>query len=229
MFFSWIYVEYAIRLILAMLCGGIIGYEREVSNHPAGFRTHVLVCVASALILVTSDAVFVYYSSIVNLDPMRLGAQIISGIGFLGAGAIVKEGVTVKGLTSAACLWSVASIGIALGVGFYFGALLTTAIVFVALIYFRNLENFFARGKSFYSLNIAVSRSDKENIIGEIKEVFSLYHAKIRKISDIAVGDVIYIKFDFYLDRIIPIDALVETFTRLDGVSSVRSNSGVAA
>jgi len=156
---------------------------------------------------------------------MRLGAQIISGIGFLGAGAIMREGVTVVGLTTAACLWAVACIGIALGVGFYYGALLTTVLIYIVLIYFRKLEYVLTRGKAFHILNIEIQSIDKESILKAIENTFSVYHTKIHKINDIEAGNTIYIRYELLIHRIMPMDALVKALARVDGVILVRSGS----
>ena len=130
------------RLLLACILGGIIGFEREHTNRPAGFRTHILVCVGSALVMVTSEFIFNKYAGHANLDPARLGAQVISGIGFLGAGTIIRQGFNVKGLTTAASLWAVSCVGIAAGIGFYEGAIATTALIFVTLIVLKRFERY---------------------------------------------------------------------------------------
>ena len=114
-------LEILVRLLLAVLLGGFIGYEREHTNRPAGFRTHILVCAGAALVMATSEYLVRRYS-ISAVDPARLGAQVISGIGFLGAGTIIRDGVNVRGLTTAASLWAVSCVGIAVGCGFYLGA-----------------------------------------------------------------------------------------------------------
>ena len=215
--------EYLIRLLMAAVCGGLIGYERKRSTHPAGLRTHILVCISSALVMITSEFVFTHYSGIVNLDPMRLGAQIISGIGFLGAGAIVKEGVNIKGLTTAACLWAVACVGIAIGVGFYFGALLAVLIIFIVLICFRSLERFLTRERLFYTFVIETEMINRDNSILSVKEVLAVYKAKINRISDVAVGDIRYIKFEFFMNETIPEDSLLKEIGKLSGVSLINS------
>lgn len=133
-------LELFIRLILSCLLGGLIGIERERNRHPAGFRTHILVCVGATLVMLCNIFVFEEYRNYANIDPTRLGAQVISGIGFLGAGTILKEGVTIKGLTTAASLWSVACIGLAVGLGFYTGAIFATALVLVTLMVFSRIE-----------------------------------------------------------------------------------------
>lgn len=110
-----------VRLSLAVIFGGIIGYGREVEKRPAGLRTHILVCIGSTLAMLTNQYVYVQFG---GADPTRIGAQVISGIGFLGAGTIIITGKNkVKGLTTAAGLWSCACMGLALGIGFYEGAI----------------------------------------------------------------------------------------------------------
>lgn len=119
-------------LVTAVLCG-LIGVEREHVNRPAGLRTHVLVGISAALVMITSEYLFHQYHEMSNLDPARLGAQVISGIGFLGAGTIVKDGFSVRGLTTAASLWAVACIGLAAGSGLYSGAILATIFIYATL------------------------------------------------------------------------------------------------
>jgi len=121
------------RLLCAVLLCGVIGTKREHQNRPAGTKTHILVGVASALIMLTSEFIFARFQGEVNIDPTRLGAQVVSGIGFLGAGTIIKEGSNVKGLTTAAGLWAAAGIGLAAGGGFYGGAIVATAIIYLTL------------------------------------------------------------------------------------------------
>ncbi|MGN0603233.1 MAG: MgtC/SapB family protein [Oscillospiraceae bacterium] len=126
-------VKTVLRLLLATLLGTFIGNEREHINRPAGIRTHVLVCIGAALMTITSDFVCMKYEGIMNMDPTRLGAQVISGIGFLGAGTIIKEGFSVKGLTTAASLWAVSCVGLTCGTGFYSAAVLATLLIYFML------------------------------------------------------------------------------------------------
>ena len=223
----WMYAEFVLRLALAVIFGGLIGFERELSNHPAGLRTHILVCVTSALIMITSERMFARYSDIVNIDPMRLGAQIISGIGFLGAGAIIKEGVTIKGLTTAACLWSVACVGIALGVGFYFGAAATTAVLFSVLIFLRKLERFIRRHRVYCAMNIEIRNTERARILKSVEDVIYLYHSKPRKTVDMVVKDAAYVKYDFFLSESIPKSAIANEISSIDGVVSVVYDSEI--
>ncbi len=121
----------ALRIMIAVICGGALGLERGMKHRPAGMRTYMLVCVGSCLIMLTNQYLF----QVSNAgDPMRLGAQVVSGIGFLGAGTIVvTRHNQIKGLTTAAGLWSAAGVGLALGVGFYEAALVAGVAIFVVM------------------------------------------------------------------------------------------------
>jgi putative Mg2+ transporter-C (MgtC) family protein len=132
-----------LRLVLAAALGGAIGAEREYRERHAGLRTHLVVCVGSALFTLVSAYGFhdflVSSGALVRTDPTRIAAQIVSGIGFLGAGAIIRQGLSVRGLTTAATLWLVAAIGMAVGAGFYSAALITTAGALLTLGPLRNV------------------------------------------------------------------------------------------
>ena len=129
-----------VRLLLATLLGGFIGFEREAHGRAAGLRTHILVCLGSALIMMTSMYIFEIYKGVAVVDPSRIAAQVVTGIGFLGAGTILRWGATVKGLTTAASIWAVAAIGLAIGCGFYFAAITSTVLVVTALVVFSKME-----------------------------------------------------------------------------------------
>lgn len=136
-------IDAFVKLGLAALLSGIIGYEREHSHRPAGFRTHILVSVGSALVMLTS--VYIAEDRGLEADVTRMSAQVISGIGFLGAGTILREGFSVKGLTTAASLWAVSCIGIAVGSGFISGALVATVVIYLTL---NSLKRFIVKGSA---------------------------------------------------------------------------------
>jgi putative Mg2+ transporter-C (MgtC) family protein len=129
--------ELLLRLALAAVLGGLIGVERELREREAGLRTHLLVALGSALFTIVGAYGFHPFlesgQSVVRADPTRIAAQIVTGIGFLGAGAIIRQGLSVRGLTTAATLWVVAAVGLAAGAGYYSAATITTAVVLVAL------------------------------------------------------------------------------------------------
>ncbi|MFZ7132096.1 MAG: MgtC/SapB family protein [Eubacteriales bacterium] len=132
--------EIGLRLFLSICLSGLIGYEREHTGKPAGFRTHILVCIGASTVMLVGLLMFDQYHAYTNMDPTRFGAQVVSGIGFLGAGTIIREGVNVKGLTTSASIWAVGCIGLAIGSGYYALAIMATLCVFVTLKIFGHLE-----------------------------------------------------------------------------------------
>ncbi len=134
-------LQIALRLILTVLLSGLIGLERQISRRTAGLRTHILVSLGSCLIMLTSLHVFDIYRAYGPFDPSRIAAGVITGIGFLGAGTIITERGNVKGLTTAASLWVVAGIGLAVGCGFYSASVITVMLALVVLFFLRRLEN----------------------------------------------------------------------------------------
>ena len=133
------YLAVAVRIFAAVLIGGILGLERGMKNRPAGLRTYMLVCVGACVIMLTNQFI---YQSVGTGDPVRMGAQVVSGIGFLGAGTIiVTRRNQIKGLTTAAGLWSAAGVGLALGIGFYEAAIAGTLAVFVVMTLLQKLDN----------------------------------------------------------------------------------------
>src|SRR5438552_10012519 len=139
--------ESLLRLALAAILGGLIGVERELREREAGLRTHLLVALGSALFTIVGAYGFHSFlasgQSVVRADPTRIAAQIVTGIGFLGAGAIIRQGLSVRGLTTAATLWVVAAVGLAAGAGYYSGAVITTIVALVALGPLRTLGHRF--------------------------------------------------------------------------------------
>jgi putative Mg2+ transporter-C (MgtC) family protein len=176
--------EIAIRLAIAAILGSIVGSERQRHEWAAGLRTHMLVCVGSALIMIVSMFGFgdvVNHPGIV-LDPSRVAAQVVSGIGFLGAGTILfLRREVVRGLTTAAGLWTVAAVGLACGGGLYFAACLTTAIVFVILAIMKPLETKFFNKNKFNGVTLVLER--KQVNLENIEAVFKDHGMKYTQIS----------------------------------------------
>ena len=133
-------LQMIMRLLLTLVLSGLIGLERQVHRRDAGLRTHILVALGSCLIMLTSLYVFDIYKDQVALDPVRIAAGVVTGIGFLGAGTIIRESDGVRGLTTAASLWVVAGIGLAVGVGFNKVATYTTVLVLIVLYFLRYVE-----------------------------------------------------------------------------------------
>lgn len=173
-----------IRIAVSIILGGIIGLDRERGSHPAGFRTHILVCTGACLITIVSIQGFIPYTNGPS-DPARLAAQIVSGIGFLGAGTILHKGVSVSGLTTAASMWIVAGIGIASGVGMLVLATTTTVLVRIILASYRLMNHIF-KSKQNATLQISVIRSDWE--IGSFNNLFTSLSV-VMKSFDIIYSD----------------------------------------
>lgn len=166
-----------IRLLLAGLMGGIIGLERESHGRPAGLRTHIIVSLGSCLIMLVS----IYgFEGAGNRDPARLAAQVISGIGFLGAGTILREGATIIGLTTAASLWVVAGIGLAMGGGFYLGGVATTILAVCTLAFLDKIEN---KWPSTEGIIVEGIVEDKPGQLVSFCKVFSDHAFNIKNIS----------------------------------------------
>lgn len=129
----------SIKVVLIVFLAGVIGWDREKHGRPAGFRTHILVGIGSTILMIVSIMLYEQYPD-ANTDPGRIAAQVVSGIGFLGAGTILIQGSIVKGLTTAASLWATAAIGLAIGGGFYFVGIIATFVVFISLYFFSGIE-----------------------------------------------------------------------------------------
>ena len=141
--------EICLRLLCAMVVGSLIGLEREYTHRPAGLRTHILVALGACVASMMGEMLFTQYSALgATPDPARLSAQVITGVGFLGAGTIMKEGASVKGLTTAASVWAVACLGIAAGFGFYGLALAGMLFTFITLTVFEALQRKFVHSHS---------------------------------------------------------------------------------
>ena len=174
-------VDVALRLLLSVVLGGVIGYERENTNRPAGFRTNILVCVGSALVMITSEFIFNKYTGMTNIDPTRLGAQVVSGIGFLGAGTIIRDGFNVRGLTTAASLWAVSCVGIAVGSVFYSGAVIATIFIYLILISLKGAERRFTK-KNRYRTFIVESDSASSQV-SAVCSVLESYKIELKNVQ----------------------------------------------
>jgi len=169
------------RLLLAAFLSGLIGFEREYHGRAAGLRTHILLCVGSTLIMLTSMYLFEIYSGKVLCDPGRIAAGVVTGIGFLGAGTIMRFRVSVRGLTTAASLWVVSSIGLAVGLGMYSGAIFTTVLTLVTLLFFSKLEYLFVR-RDWYRVLIIETR-DMAGQLFHIREELANYEVEIKDLE----------------------------------------------
>lgn len=190
--------EIVIRLLLAALFGAIIGLERERKNWAAGLRTHMLVCVGSALTMMVSAYGFmdILGTSNVSLDPSRIAAQVISGIGFIGAGTILflRQG-TIRGLTTAAGLWTVAAIGLATGGGMYFAASMATALAIIILLILQPFERRFA--ERFKSKRLKITASNRNKLLQVLTAILQNNDLKIASFSTDRTDDDYTVTFSF--------------------------------
>lgn len=218
--------ELFFRLVLACVLGGVIGYERQSRRKSAGLRTNMLVCLGSCLVMVLSQALYREVEGLTNADPARLAAQVVSGIGFLGAGAIMKEGLTVTGLTTAACLWVVAGVGLAVGAGFYSGALMATALVFVTLGSLSRLDEWVDHEKNFV---LSIHTVDKPGQVMKISSCLEDLQLRIRGIKlkadedevDLSGDRLLYINLEIYNKQGVKGVIIVDAVRQIDGVHSV--------
>ena len=207
----------ALRLVLAVIFGGIIGLERGANRHPAGFRTHILVCVGSALAMLTNAYLCQTYGT---GDPARLGAQVITGVGFLGVGTILVTGRhKIKGLTTAAGLWASACLGLALGIGFYSGAVVAAVVIFASLALLPKVENHFY--KKSHAIDLYIEIDSVEHFRAFIRHVRSIdaafYETHLSQANPIMQEGIA-----FHLSKILPKgishNQAVEEFGNFKGV-----------
>ena len=205
---------------MAAVLGGVIGLERQQRHKSAGLRTHILVSLGSCLVMILSWKLYIGVQGLTNADPARLAAQVVSGIGFLGAGTIMKEGLTIKGLTTAASLWVVAGVGLAVGAGQYVGAVTTTIIAVLALTYLPKFERLYGCGPS--QVALIIKSIDKP---GQIGRIGSLLGAQNASIIDIKIDDAgknqlhISVVIDLTDRRSLP--EIIDGLKSIDGVVDV--------
>ena len=174
---SW---EIALRLGLAVLFGGLVGFERERHNRPAGFRTHILVCTGATLMMMVSAYGFLDHTGF-DLDPGRIAAQVVTGVGFLGAGTIMRHRGSIFGLTTAASIWVVSGIGLAVGIGFYWGAALATMVVLISLLALGRLDQAVLSNRRLKSLTIKAL--DRPGLLSRVTGVLGDLGINIQKID----------------------------------------------
>lgn len=216
-------LEVAIRLTLSCILGGIIGYERQASNKSAGLRTHILVCLGSCMIMVLSYDIYHEVQGLTNADPARLAAQVVSGIGFLGAGTIMKEGLTIRGLTTAASLWVVSGVGLGVGSGHYTSALITTGLVWLTLTVLPRIEKMFNKKNP---VNFTITVIDQPGQLSRIESCLNAAGASIRdiKVEEAHDGLIALGVRLRSLDKINVSDTLSQLM-RIDGVRNIKQES----
>ena len=209
-----------IRMVLAVICGGVIGIEREFKRRPAGFRTHILICLGASLTTITSQ--YLYLEMNMFTDLARLGAQVIAGIGFIGAGTIiVTKRRQVKGLTTAAGLFASAILGLAIGAGFLEAAVIATALILVVELLFSRLEYFVMSTARTVHLYIEYRQNDS---LTEMTEYMRSHHIAVTDLQITKSGAVTQNPcaiFSLDLPRKLTHDRVMTALSEISGVVSV--------
>ena len=227
----WQILEFFLRIFVACVCGAVIGFERSKRFKEAGIRTHVIVCCAAALIMVVSKYGFFAVSQALsipgveglthNTDPARLAAQVVSGISFLGAGVIFKNGNTVKGLTTAAGLWATAGIGLAIGCGgsMYLVGLFTTLLIAVLQVI---MHRFKIGSDSMTAHRITMEVVNHAEFNRMLPELFEQWHAKVTE-TKIRISDDGSAKYDITLRMVDSIEMkdVIEILSQHEGIKSI--------
>ncbi|MGL5207255.1 MAG: MgtC/SapB family protein [Acidaminococcaceae bacterium] len=206
------------RLFLAAFLGGIVGIERGSGDRPAGLRTHVLVCTGSALIMVVSMYAFDDFD--VPRDPGRIAAQVVSGIGFLGAGTILHEGLTVRGLTTAASLWMVAAIGLAIGGGMIKIGIASTIIMLITLVVFHGWEKKFPGATRTERRYIHIVAHNNSDAVSEILKYLTDQKVKVRNINlkNDDLQDTVSLELFLKINKDLDTNAIIAGLQAIDGV-----------
>ena len=219
-------ISIVIRYVLAVICGGIIGLEREHKHRPAGFRTHILVCIGSASTSLTGQ----YLLTLMELgkdnfiaDPLRLSAQVIAGIGFIGAGTIiVTKRRQVKGLTTAAGLWTSAIVGIAIGIGYYEAAVFATFLIMFTELLLSKVDNFILANSKSINVYIEYYVADTlTEIMNELKRLeIQVVDVEIAKTAASSASHISAI-LSLELTKKMPQNSVMTALTKIDGVRGV--------
>ena len=215
-------IDASTGILIAAGLGSLIGLEREIHGQPAGLRTHMILATGAALAAVLSIAYSEFLSSpTLPSDPGRIVAQVISGVGFLGAGAILRFGVTIRGLTTASSLWTTAIIGIAAGSGFYQLALVTAILVFVILTIIDKVEHIFLT--TYKTRTLKVSLEDRPGIVNDVRSLLEKMKIKIVALSA-SMPDKKTIKLDLIIrtPNSLTMDSLIGSINKLDAAQSMQ-------
>jgi putative Mg2+ transporter-C (MgtC) family protein len=218
-------LDLALRLFMAAVLGAVVGFEREIHEHPAGMRTHLLVCLGSAIFTVLSIYGFGDPAGTGGTDTSRVAAQIVSGIGFLGAGAIIKYGTSVRGLTTAASLWATAAVGMAVGAGWWFVALVGTAIVVFSL---WPLNRVLARirGQGPHPMRFRL-QAQRLEALGDVTRALTSHRVEIGEINSQRIGKAHYeIELQVRVPESLGQEELVEFISAVPDVEIIETDAG---
>ena len=209
-----------IRLLVAAVLGGLVGLERELHDQPAGLRTHIILVLGATIAMCISINLSMQFHTVAtNGDPERLAAQVISGIGFLGAGAIFRYGANVKGLTTAASLWTTAIIGLAVGAGYFLLGLAATLSVLFVLIALDSMEKRFLRSHA--TRVVSIRGTDRPGFLADVKQTLLAFHVPLRSVSlsrDLK-NTTVQIEGVAKLSKAQSMEDLVQAISKIEGVA----------
>jgi putative Mg2+ transporter-C (MgtC) family protein len=215
--------EMGLRLLAAAALGGLIGFEREFNEQPAGFRTHILVTLGAALFTMAGAygiAEFVD-AGVVRFDPTRVAAQVVTGIGFLGAGAILRQGINIRGLTTAASIWVTASIGVAVALGFWAPALITTALALISLLLLRPIQRVILRSLRQSVIKVVVDL-ESGGRVAEVNEVLERGGVNVRRMRTVGLpSQQRQISLDVEISHDVQMEDVAQELRSIAGVSAV--------
>jgi putative Mg2+ transporter-C (MgtC) family protein len=210
--------EILLRIGLSMVLGGVIGFERERDNQPAGLRTHMILVIGACLAMILS----INIGAVSDTDPGRIAAQVISGIGFLGAGAILRYGFNVRGLTTATTLWTMAIVGLVLGAGYYWIAIITTAIMLIVLTAVDVIEKKHVRVN--IVRNIVVDLHDRKSVIRDVRKTIYKLTDKVMafSIQKSIKNKHLRLELTARFKNSEKLENLIEVVSKIDGVRTLK-------
>jgi len=212
-----------LRIVIGAFLGALVGYERERQGQPAGLRTHIILVVGATLTMTLSINLAIQFRPLVpNGDPARLAAQVISGIGFLGAGAILRYGPNIKGLTTAASLWTMAVVGLAVGAGHYLSGVAATALILVALIILNVIEKRYIN--TYSTMVIEIAADDRRKLLDDIQSAVNGFvkSAGSPSVEKNIRSKRVKVVYTVKILANIPVEQILEKITIIDGIRSIK-------
>mgnify|MGYP001175541442 CR=1 FL=1 len=216
--------EIILRIAIAGLLGAVVGFERERQGQPAGLRTHIILVIGAALTMALSINLAIQFRPLVpNGDPARLAAQVISGIGFLGAGAILRYGPNIKGLTTATSLWTLAVVGLAVGAGHYNAAFAATGLILVALIILNIVEKRFIH--PFTTVVVEVEALDRSGLQNSVLDALHTFARSVDEpgMEKNLVDKTIKLKFTAKIKAKESVEEIVQKIAEIDGIKNIKT------
>ena len=215
--------EIIIRIVIAALLGALVGWERERQGQPAGLRTHIILVVGATLTMTLSINLAIQFRPLVpNGDPARLAAQVVSGIGFLGAGAILRYGPNIKGLTTAASLWTMAVVGLAIGAGHYLSGVAATALILMSLIILNVIEKRFIN--TYATMIIEIAADDRKGLLEDIHKTIGKI---VKSYSSPSVernikSKRVRVEYTVKLQSSVSTEHVLDMISKIDGIRAIK-------